>query len=131
MKLIIAGGRDFFDYATLKEEVMNFLGQHHQHYPFLLPEDIEIVSGCAIGADSLGITFAKEMGYPWKEFKPKYKEYPPKIAPKIRNTEMAEYGTHLIAFWNSKSTGTEDMIKKAAAKNLITTIISYQSIPKS
>lgn len=131
MRLIIAGGRDFQDYATLKEEVMKFLAKHHPHYPFLLPEHIEIVSGCAIGADSLGITFAKEMGYHWKEFKTKYKKYPPKIAPKIRNTEMAEYGTHLIAFWDSKSTGTDDMIKKAAAKNLVITIVSYQSIPKS
>jgi len=55
-KVIIAGGRDFDNYEYLKEkldETFNALGDLDAH-------PIEIISGMADGADSLGIKYAKE-----------------------------------------------------------------------
>lgn len=52
MKVIIAGGRDFTDYNLLKVKCTNAL---------INQNEIEIVSGCANGADKLGEKYANEM----------------------------------------------------------------------
>ena len=57
MKLIIAGSRKFCDYAVL-ERVCDIL-----IFDVLkLEDDIEIVSGMAVGADMLGYKYAKDRG---------------------------------------------------------------------
>jgi len=48
-KVIVAGSRNFDDYDFLKEKLLKLF------YNFY-PEDIEIVSGTARGADQLGGT---------------------------------------------------------------------------
>lgn len=55
-KVIVAGGRDFDNYEFLKEkldETFESLGDLDAH-------PIEIISGMADGADTLGIKYAKE-----------------------------------------------------------------------
>ena len=104
MKLIIAGGREFADYELLKKECLAFIGDSKVEC---------VISGMARGADRLGLTFACWMEYEIDKNYPNYEKYPKKIAPLIRNTEMAKKGTHLIAFWDGKSTGTFDMITKS------------------
>lgn len=103
MRVIIAGGRDFNDYERLKrvcDEQLQFF------------DDIEIVSGCARGADTLGIQYAVEKGYPIKKFPADWQTHG-RFAGPLRNTQMAEYADMLIAFWDGSSRGTADMIKKA------------------
>ena len=115
MKVIIAGGRDFTDYTLLKEFADRVLSQS---------TDIEIVSGTANGADKLGERYAKEKGYPVKQFPADWDKYG-KSAGFKRNKQMAEYADALIAFWDGKSRGTKSMIQLAKLFNLKIRIKNY------
>lgn len=116
MRLIIAGGRYFNDYGLLKEKVDYFLSNESGH--------IEIVSGCARGADSLGERYAKEKGIPVKQFPAKWGQYG-KRAGYLRNEEMALYATHCICFWDGESKGTKHMIDISKKQNLNLRIVRY------
>lgn len=117
-KVIIAGGRDFNDYDLLKKTCDNLLSRLVSD-----GEDIEIVSGTASGADTLGEKYAKEKGYKIKRF-PADWSLGAKAGP-IRNSQMADYATHCICFWDNKSRGTKSMINLAKKKNLKLRVVSY------
>ena len=107
-KVIIAGSRDFADYALLCSFADQVLAG---------AEDIEIVSGGARGADALGERYARERGYALKVFPADWKKWGRAAGP-IRNRQMADYADALIAFWDGQSSGTRDMIGKAEEKRL-------------
>lgn len=111
MKLIVAGSRDFTDYEFLKKTLDKLL---------INQTDIEIVCGMARGADLLGKRYAEERGYPVKEMPANWDLG--KRGGYIRNREMAQYGTHLVAFWNG-SKGTGHMIDLAKEFGLPTRVI--------
>lgn len=115
MKCIIAGGRDFNDYATLQSVCDKI---------FKNTKPDEIVSGTARGADSLGELYAKNKKIEVKRFPADWNLHGMR-AGIIRNEQMAAYATHLIAFWDGKSKGTKNMIALAKNYNLITRVISY------
>ena len=115
MKVIIAGGRDFKDYNRLKEVCDKILINQNK---------IEIISGTAGGADTLGERYAQEKGYEVKKFPAKWDEYGKK-AGYLRNQEMGEYADGLIAFWDGQSKGTKHMIDIANKKGLKVRVISY------
>ena len=81
MKVIIAGGRDFKDYDLLKKICNHMLSQS---------KEVEIVSGCAKGADSLGEQYAIDMGYRCSKFPADWEKYG-RAAGFKRNSEMANY----------------------------------------
>lgn len=130
MKVIIAGGRDFSDYNLLKVKCDKI---------FLNQNDIEIVSGKAPGADTLGEKYAKDNNYPIKPFPAKWNDFSEPciikyrkngskfnaLAGPNRNQLMANYADCLIAFWDGRSAGTKDMIDKASKNNLKIRIIKY------
>ncbi len=72
----------------------------------------EIVSGGAIGADQLGIQFAKLNKIPCKIFKPDYKRFG-RSAPIIRNFDIVVNSDFVLAFWDGKSKGTINAIQRA------------------
>ena len=115
MKVIIAGSRDFDDYELLRKYCDFYLQSQ---------TEIEIVSGTARGADQLGERYAKERGYPVKQFPADWDKHG-RSAGYIRNEEMAKYGDALIAFWNGMSKGTEHMINLAKQYNLKIRICNY------
>lgn len=100
MRLIIAGGRDFNNYDLLLKALNKYCK---------IWDIEEIVCGEARGADSLGRRFAEENSIPVTSFKPNWQDLGKK-AGILRNIEMGDYGTHLIAFWDGKSRGTNHMI---------------------
>ena len=102
-RVIIAGSRDFSDYDVLKSYADVKLSNISRR------DSIEVVSGCARGADTLGERYAEERGYGIKKFPADWNRYG-KSAGYLRNVEMAEYADALIAFWDGKSKGTEHMI---------------------
>lgn len=111
MKVIIAGGRTFNTqqhYELLKEVCTEMLSKC---------TNIEIVSGTARGADSLGENFATEMGYDIKRFPADWNQFG-KGAGHIRNKQMADYADALIVFWDEESKGTKSMISLAKKQNL-------------
>ena len=95
-KVIIAGGRDFVDYNLLREKVNNILIDKR------LTHKIVIVSGCARGADTLGIRYASENIFDVDKYPADWDKYGKK-AGYMRNVEMAENADALIAFWDGKS----------------------------
>lgn len=102
LKIIIAGSRDFNDYALLKSSIDNILCNY-------LDYDFEFVSGGARGADKLGEQYAIEAEYTPTIFKANWDEFGRK-AGFIRNTAMGNYADMLIAFPLGESKGTYHMI---------------------
>lgn len=119
IKVIIAGTRDFNDYAFLKKNVDYFLQGINPNN-----EEIEIVSGNARGADKLGERYAKEHNLPVKLFPANWDKYG-KRAGYLRNQEMANYADVLIAFWDEKSKGTKHMIDIAKKQDLTVIVVGY------
>lgn len=117
-RVIIAGGRDFNNYALLKNKCDNILAEkattHH----------IIIVSGAARGADSLGEKYAQEHSYIIKKYPADWNTHG-KAAGPIRNAQMANSADALIAFWDGKSHGTKSMINIARSKGLFVRVINY------
>ena len=113
-RVIIAGGRDFSPEAGV-EKVRNIL----RNIPL---SDLEFVSGMAPGADQ--IPFLLNLGCPIQEFPAEWDVYGLSAGFR-RNTDMAFYGTHLIAFWDGKSKGTKHMIDLALKYKLTVKVIRY------
>ncbi len=104
IRVIIAGGRDFDDYALLRKTVDKFVAERQK--------DIIVVCGLATGADTLGEQYAKEHGCEIAYFPADWEKFG-KRAGFIRNEEMAKNADALIAFWDGQSHGTANMIDLA------------------
>ena len=92
-KVIVAGGRNFDNYEFMKEkldETFESLGDLDAH-------PIEIISGMADGADTLGIKYAKEHKLTMVLYPANWDKYP-RMAGILRNMNMLVTATHLVAF---------------------------------
>lgn len=123
MKCIIAGSRGINDIAYLVEAI--------EQSGF---EITEVVSGMTDNSpDMLGVVWAKQNGIPIKPFPAEWsnEDLPGAImrvnkwgqlynvnAGFYRNQKMADYGECLIALYDGKSKGTQDMINRAMLKRL-------------
>jgi hypothetical protein len=99
MKVAVIGSRTFSSY----ESVVNVLSKI---------KITEIISGGAVGADSLGERYAKDNDIPTKIFLPDWKTHGKK-AGFLRNTQIIEECEMVVAFWNMESKGTKDSLDKA------------------
>lgn len=120
IRLIIAGGRDFDNFEMLKREMFEFLTENN----LISFDQIEIVSGCANGADKLGEDFAAAYGIPVALFPARWNYFGAQAGP-IRNGHMARYATHCICFWDGQSKGTANMIKQAKENGLALKVVRY------
>ena len=116
MNLIVAGGRDFTNYKLLKEKLDFLLSNTDK-------EEVTILCGKAKGADSLGERYANENEIDVWEYPADWSKG--KQAGYLRNAQMADDGTHLVAFWNGGSRGTKHMIDLATKKGLIVRVVRY------
>jgi hypothetical protein len=131
MRVIIAGSRGFNDYELLCKKCTEFipdLEEEKRKNP-LLCTSVNIISGNAAGADTLGKQFAMQNKLSLSVFKPDWKKYN-KSAGFIRNEAMAKFAKGdekclLIAFWDGKSKGTKHMIDVAAKAGIETKIVNY------
>lgn len=84
-----------------------------------IEEDMEIVSGTAKGADTLGEWYAETMRIPVRQFPADWDTYG-KRAGYLRNKQIADYATHLIAIvdLSVESKGTRHMIQLAKDQGL-------------
>lgn len=117
-KLIVAGGRDFNDYARLSAELFALAEGELQ------AEQVSIVSGMARGADALGFHFAQQENVQCHEFPANWNQYG-KGAGYRRNQQMAEFSDGLLAFWDGQSKGTAHMIRTMQALQKPVWIITY------
>ena len=82
-----------------------------------IPENVrEIISGGAIGIDTLAEKVADERRISKSIIRPEYDKYGKK-APLIRNKEIVERADFVIAFWDGKSRGTKFTIDYAKKLN--------------
>jgi len=116
-RVIICGGRDFNGSTMAYKAISNTLKN-------ISKEELEIVEGGAKGADRIGREWAIANNVTYKTF-PADWENNGKAAGHIRNAEMAEYGTHCIAFWDGVSRGTKNMIDTASKKGLRVKVVNY------
>jgi hypothetical protein len=117
IKVIVAGGRDFENYHLLCGKLAGWLKG-------ISPEEIEIVSGGANGADKLGERFADDNGCKLKVFKAEWDTFGDS-AGYIRNAEMSKYADACICFWDGKSKGTKHMIDLAKKEGLALKVVIY------
>lgn len=113
MKLAIIGSRTFSDYKTMCFEVER-----------LKPG--VIISGGAIGADTLAKRYAKAANIPIIEHLPDYPKYG-RRAPLERNKLIIQDADQILAFWDGKSTGTAHTIG-LAKKSGKPTIVRYWTV---
>nr|QYA18581.1 DNA processing protein A [Clandestinovirus] len=102
-KYAIVGAREFNDYDKLTAKVDEFIAK------FGTPD--VIISGGAKGADTLGERYAKEKGIKFQCLLPDWNKHG-KIAGILRNTDIVNQSTHILAFISGPSRGTRDTINK-------------------
>lgn len=103
-----------------------------------------IISGGAKGADSLAIDYAKDKGIPYLIHNAKWKDlsqsdaiikegpYGPydAFAGIRRNQFIVDDSDRVVAFWDEKSPGTLNTIKRAKKQEKRVTIVKYKLIPE-
>jgi len=134
VRVIIAGGRDFCNWKLPDGSLdtkRNTTAQQRafRHISTLLMgnySNVEIVSGAALGADRVGENFARGNGVGLRIFPANWTTHGNYAGP-IRNEEMGDYATHLIAFWDGYSRGTKHMIDYARKMGLMVRVIRYDN----
>lgn len=114
-QVIIAGGRDFSDYALLCQKCDIF---------FRDKTPTAIISGMARGADSLGVQYAQEHGIQVMQFPADWAGLG-KRAGMVRNLQMLDVADAVIAFWNGVSRGTGHMVSEAKKRGLPLRVVRY------
>jgi len=103
----IVGSRTFNDYDSFKYHINKLFEKYNKK-----PNELRIVSGGAIGVDSMARTYANENKIELLEFLPDWRKYG-RAAGLIRNSDIINSADWVIAFSQNNSSGTNDSIKKA------------------
>lgn len=113
----IVGSRTFNDLTLMRTEVQR-----------AFPDVTSIVSGGAVGADTLARELGTEMNVELIEVLPDWKTYGRGAGP-VRNREIVAQSDAVIAFWDGKSKGTASTIAlaKKAGKQVIVVRITADS----
>lgn len=106
VQLVVAGTREYSN----RDEIFARLDKYHQRCKDAGTELI-IIEGEARGPDLISREWAEVRGVPFRPYPADWDEYG-KRAGFIRNEEMAKVGTHVLAFWDGQSNGTNDMIER-------------------
>lgn len=112
-RVIVAGGRDFTDYLLLSTMMKKYHGD----------ERILIVSGGARGADRLAERYATENGLDVKVFLADWNVG--KRAGPERNARMVAFADEAVVFWDGKSPGTADTVRKMRDAGKIVRVVSW------
>ena len=120
-RMIIAGSRDFQDYRLLCAHLDEITAE--------IQGEIEVISGHAPGADTLGERYARERGLKVRIFPARWDQLG-RPAGVVRNRQMIDYirqeSPLAVFFWDGSSRGTLDTIRRAEKAGIDTRIITYQ-----
>ena len=104
MKVAVIGSRTFANKKLLFEILSKI-------------QDIDvIVSGGAMGADSLAEVYAKENNLSTIIYKPNYEKHG-KSAPFVRNRQIVDDCDIVVSFWDGASRGTKYTMEYAEKQN--------------
>lgn len=126
-RIIIAGSRGFNNYNYLEYVVDRYFAKFVSD-----KSDVEIISGTARGADSLGELYAQKHGISLIRLPADWIKYG-KSAGYRRNEEMAVLSVSdgcagvLLAFWDGQSRGTKNMIDIAEKHNVKVYVIKTKA----
>ena len=109
IRLIIAGPR----YCTKNEVVSQDITEYIRE----LGGVDEIITGGSTGVDLMGKQYAREHHIQYKEFVPNWQN-DLNAAGIIRDTRMAEYGTHLLVFFHNGSKESLHLLMLAEKNHL-------------
>lgn len=123
VRLAIVGGRQFDDVDLFRESVDKLIGE--------IGRPSQLISGGAVGADSMARDYGKQHLISVLEHFPDYDNAPHgvsrsqwgKIAPLERNKKIVADCTHMIAFPTEKSIGTYHSIELARKAGIQVTVI--------
>ena len=118
MKIAIVGSRGFNDYEMLVSFITSNIS---------VSDIAAMVSGGAIGADTLGERFAEEHNIEKVIYKPDWKLHG-RAAGFIRNEEIIKAADVVFAFWDGASRGTADSINKSYKYNKKVFIKKYDKV---
>ncbi len=120
-KLIISGVRTCNRKDAVFAEITKFINE-------IGPVD-EIVAGGSTGVDIYAKLYAESHAIKYKEFAPNWQD-DLNAAGLVRDSRMAEYGTHLLVLSNGVSKESKNLIEEAKKNNLvIKTVGAFVGIP--
>lgn len=105
MRYAIVGSRRFRDLPMVRE----FVGG-------LCSRDM-VISGGAMGVDTVAIAAAKERAIPFAEYLPNYAR-DGDSAPLVRNRKIVDECDRVVAFWDGRSTGTAYTVEYARRRGV-------------
>lgn len=108
LNVAIVGSRQFNNYDLFKYHINQLLDN-------LKFDTYRIISGGALGTDSMAKQYAIENKIEILEFLPDWRKG--KVAGILRNTDIINNADWVIAFSMNNSNGTNDSIKKAKKAN--------------
>jgi len=111
----IVGSRDFTNYEFVSKEINKYLQT--------FKEEITIVSGDCRGIDFLVQRYSKEFNIPFIKHVAQWDKYGKRAGP-IRNKQIVDSITHLLAFPKNTSIGTFSTINLAKKKKVLITVIT-------
>lgn len=114
--IAIIGSRTFNNYDKFKYYLNDYFDKNDNIKKY------RIISGGAIGTDSMASRYARENKIEILEMLPNWKKHGRK-AGIIRNTDIINSADLVIAFSQNNSSGTNDSIKKAKAAGKVLSII--------
>lgn len=116
--ICVAGTRAYSDYNEFDSVLRDYIS-------WLGPGKYVFISGDAWrGADAMIIQWCTENGYRCEKF-PADWDNDGKGAGFIRNRKMRDVCTHLLAFWDGESHGTEEMIEESMGTDRIIVTIQF------
>lgn len=134
VRIIVAGSRNFNDWNRFEKVMLKVLEKFHH-------ERLLFISGDAVsGPDRMIIEYCEKFGLDYVKvpadwdninatvvkikFNSRGEKYNA-LAGFARNEEMAQIATHLIAFWDNQSPGTQDMMERASAHGLKAVCLNF------
>lgn len=110
MNIVIFGSRSLFPDTPTIFSAIKALGY--------LEGDIDsVISGMAIGVDTAALRFAEDFDKQIIKYPADWDKHG-KTAGFIRNQQMCDIADVAVCFWDGKSKGTQDMIKRVIAKGI-------------
>ncbi len=100
MRIAVVGSRDF----PRLEEVSAFVRR--------LPKGTTLVSGGARGVDTAAEEAARSAGIPVEVHEAEWDRHGRRAGP-LRNTRIVQSSDVVVAFWDGRSPGTADTLRKA------------------
>ena len=107
----------------MKQELDKLFNENEE----FVGKEIKIISGVALGTDALAIDYAGKYKLTKILFPANWKRYP-LVAGFLRNEDMLSVATHLVAFWDGKSSGTHHMIEIAKEKGIPVWVVKHPYI---